>query len=210
MTVTCEKFREHYPAILKAEIVVDDAGSKAIVDHADECDACDLWADIGCDRYKSLIVEVFSGVLPNNEASARMDDHHNECDACDEAISISCAQFRQYGGLGYIAFDQKMGGIFSSLRAVLRQHEEQCQNCADWSMAEHLRQQGVDPDGFPCVHLAYYSYHQCEQHEDAYSCPDTMLVRDGKNNFSLPVRDGGSSSITISHCPWCGLKTNEG
>jgi hypothetical protein len=45
----------------------------------------------------------------------------------------------------------------------------------------------------------------CDAHPDLTECPDSLIVhhRDS-GEFGLRIHDGGSSSITIRHCPWCG------
>ena len=40
---------------------------------------------------------------------------------------------------------------------------------------------------------------------DPFSCPDTVIVYDAADDeYGLPIRDGGTSRIVITHCPWCG------
>lgn len=44
----------------------------------------------------------------------------------------------------------------------------------------------------------------CPDHPDPWDCADAVVVRLLDGSYGLPVHDGGSSWITISHCPWCG------
>jgi hypothetical protein len=45
----------------------------------------------------------------------------------------------------------------------------------------------------------------CDTHPDLAECPDSLIVHDGDSGeFGLRIHDGGSSSVTIRHCPWCG------
>jgi hypothetical protein len=46
---------------------------------------------------------------------------------------------------------------------------------------------------------------RCEDHEDLSNCPDSLVVySENSGQFGIRVHDGGSSSIAIRHCPWCG------
>lgn len=45
----------------------------------------------------------------------------------------------------------------------------------------------------------------CEQHEDPFDCPDQLIDYNAKfDEYGLIIHDGGSSSMLISFCPWCG------
>jgi len=45
----------------------------------------------------------------------------------------------------------------------------------------------------------------CKQHQNRFECPDTLITFSEKNNeYGLIIHDGGSSSVTIKFCPWCG------
>ena len=51
---------------------------------------------------------------------------------------------------------------------------------------------------------------ECEQHENEFDCPDVLISYTPKfNEYGLIIHDGGSSSIVISYCPWCGFKLPE-
>ena len=88
-----------------------------------------------------------------------------------------------------------------------RDHADDCTECSEWSMAQYVQKNGDNHQDYPCVHIAYYSQHNCEEHKDPLDCPDTTLVKQ-KNGFGIPVRDGGFSVISISNCPWCGISLN--
>lgn len=70
-------------------------------------------------------------------------------------------------------------------------------------MAKQVEKWGGCVEDFPCVHLAYYSTLHCDVHADAWECPDVLVVK-VEDEYGLPIRDGGSSFVRISHCPWCG------
>jgi len=47
----------------------------------------------------------------------------------------------------------------------------------------------------------------CNIHKDIYECPDILFSYIPKfNEYGLIIHDGGSSSLTIKFCPWCGTK----
>ncbi|MER5781782.1 hypothetical protein ABT104_08665 [Streptomyces mobaraensis] len=50
----------------------------------------------------------------------------------------------------------------------------------------------------------------CETHADVYDCPDALVVFSAKfREYGLVVHDGGTSSIGIDFCPWCGRRLPE-
>jgi hypothetical protein len=55
-----------------------------------------------------------------------------------------------------------------------------------------------------CQQLASQMLWSCEIHDDPFACPDVVIVRTVRGRFGLPIHDGGSSYVDISHCPWCG------
>ena len=56
-----------------------------------------------------------------------------------------------------------------------------------------------------CEQMRRQVEHSCDVHSDLSECPDSLIVRNGDTGeFGLRVHDGGSSFITIRHCPWCG------
>ncbi|MDM5360382.1 hypothetical protein QUF78_21240 [Peribacillus sp. ACCC06369] len=47
----------------------------------------------------------------------------------------------------------------------------------------------------------------CNVHADPFDCPDTLITYNDKfDEYGLIIQDGGSSSIEITYCPWCGTK----
>ncbi|GAA0348706.1 hypothetical protein GCM10009092_11350 [Bowmanella denitrificans] len=47
----------------------------------------------------------------------------------------------------------------------------------------------------------------CKQHRDVFECPDVLISYISKfDEFGLIIHDGGSSSVVIRFCPWCGSK----
>jgi hypothetical protein len=49
--------------------------------------------------------------------------------------------------------------------------------------------------------------HRCAQHSDPKDCPDRLITYIAKfREYGLVVHDGGSASVRIDYCPWCGSK----
>ncbi len=47
----------------------------------------------------------------------------------------------------------------------------------------------------------------CEHHHDVFECPDVLVSYIPKfDEYGLIIHDGGSSSLDIRFCPWCGSK----
>ena len=62
-----------------------------------------------------------------------------------------------------------------------------------------------------CDQMARQAQHTCEAHSDLRARPDSLVVHlQATGQFGLRVHDGGSSFITIRHCPWCGTNLLEG
>ena len=50
----------------------------------------------------------------------------------------------------------------------------------------------------------------CPQHESVHDCPDALISFSAKfREYGLMVHDGGTGSIGISFCPWCGTPLPE-
>ncbi|PWF64368.1 hypothetical protein CBX96_04235 [Shewanella sp. BC20] len=50
----------------------------------------------------------------------------------------------------------------------------------------------------------------CDQHIDVLECPDVLVSYIPKfDEYGLIIHDGGSSSLEIRFCPWCGSKLPE-
>jgi len=45
----------------------------------------------------------------------------------------------------------------------------------------------------------------CEPHPDRFACPDCLIHYSPRwQEYGIIVHDGGSSSVCIRFCPWCG------
>ncbi|MDN3353451.1 hypothetical protein [Actinomadura sp. DC4] len=50
----------------------------------------------------------------------------------------------------------------------------------------------------------------CDRHADPYECADAVVVFIPKlQEYGLIVHDGGTSSLGIMFCPWCGKRLPE-
>ncbi len=50
----------------------------------------------------------------------------------------------------------------------------------------------------------------CEQHAHRFDCPDCLIDYSLLfDEYGIIVHDGGSSSMTIAFCPWCGTRLPE-
>ncbi|MFP7416579.1 DUF6980 family protein [Priestia filamentosa] len=58
-----------------------------------------------------------------------------------------------------------------------------------------------------CDNMEYHANFKCDIHKTPFGCPDHLILFDDKHNdYGLIVHDGGSSTIEMSFCPWCGKK----
>ena len=58
-----------------------------------------------------------------------------------------------------------------------------------------------------CEYMDYHANFKCDMHIDPFDCPDKIIIFSDKDNtYGLIIHDGGSSSIEIEFCPWCGSK----
>jgi hypothetical protein len=56
-----------------------------------------------------------------------------------------------------------------------------------------------------CETMTYWANYKCPEHPDIFACPDNILYFNSqRHTYGLIVHDGGSSSIEIEFCPWCG------
>ena len=52
--------------------------------------------------------------------------------------------------------------------------------------------------------------HTCAEHPDLSECADSLVSYDARfDEYGLRIHDGGSSSLAIKHCPWCGIRLPE-
>lgn len=50
----------------------------------------------------------------------------------------------------------------------------------------------------------------CKTHADKYSCPDALIDYSERfDEYGLIIHDGGSGSVAIEYCPFCGTKLPE-
>ena len=50
----------------------------------------------------------------------------------------------------------------------------------------------------------------CSDHTNKYNCPDCLVDYNAVfDEYGFIIHDGGTSSISIYYCPWCGSKLPE-
>ncbi|WP_431899346.1 DUF6980 family protein [Nonomuraea sp. bgisy101] len=48
---------------------------------------------------------------------------------------------------------------------------------------------------------------RCDDHEDPFDCLDILIGFDARfREYGLIIHDGGTSTIGIAFCPWCGSR----
>ena len=58
-----------------------------------------------------------------------------------------------------------------------------------------------------CDSMRSHIEYRCDFHKDIYDCPDSILKFSVKyDEYGIIIHDGGTSSITILFCPFCGQK----
>lgn len=61
-----------------------------------------------------------------------------------------------------------------------------------------------------CKDIQNRSTLNCDLHSDEYECPDVLISYIEKfDEYGIIIHDGGSSSISIDYCPFCGTKLPE-
>ena len=89
-------------------------------------------------------------------------------------------------------------------------HFHACRDCSDWTLAKRIAERGFDPHTFPCVHIGNQVTTTCPEHPDPADCPDILILYFARfDEYSIAVRDGGTSAIRIRYCPWCGIQLPE-
>lgn len=59
--------------------------------------------------------------------------------------------------------------------------------------------------GYCCSQMKVQAEIECKDHPELSECPDSLIyVSENKKYFGLRIHDGGSSSVEINFCPWCG------
>ncbi|WP_394354718.1 DUF6980 family protein [Aquipseudomonas alcaligenes] len=61
-----------------------------------------------------------------------------------------------------------------------------------------------------CGQMKSQVNHRCDLHTGVFECPDHLIKYSDKfNEYGIVIHDGGTSSITIKFCPWCGSRLPE-
>ena len=63
---------------------------------------------------------------------------------------------------------------------------------------------------FCCDEMRARSQLACDVHDQVWDCPDVLAqFTPALGRYGLIVHDGGTASISISYCPWCGLNLSD-
>lgn len=54
--------------------------------------------------------------------------------------------------------------------------------------------------------MDYHANFKCDIHENPFDCPDKIIIHEKDSDYGIIIHDGGSSSIEVNFCPWCGSK----
>ncbi|MCZ4282447.1 hypothetical protein O4H49_16795 [Kiloniella laminariae] len=58
-----------------------------------------------------------------------------------------------------------------------------------------------------CAEMTKRILLDCQTHHDPFECPDVLInYIERFEEYGIIIHDGGSSSISICYCPWCGTK----
>lgn len=61
-----------------------------------------------------------------------------------------------------------------------------------------------------CERMSAQANMTCEKHPNPFECPDVLIHYSPKfDEYGLVIHDGGSSSIQIQFCPFCGNELPE-
>ena len=58
-----------------------------------------------------------------------------------------------------------------------------------------------------CEAMARQVTWHCDHHDDPFDCADVVVLFSARfQEYGLIIHDGGTSSIGIDFCPWCGQR----
>ncbi|WP_314220191.1 DUF6980 family protein [Streptomyces zaehneri] len=61
-----------------------------------------------------------------------------------------------------------------------------------------------------CAEMTRQAGLRCRVHPDVFACPDALVRFEPKfGEYGLIVHDGGTASLEIAFCPWCGARLPE-
>lgn len=61
-----------------------------------------------------------------------------------------------------------------------------------------------------CESMVRHVGWECGLHADPFACPDALISFDERFvEYGLIIHDGGTSTIGMSFCPWCGTRLPE-
>jgi hypothetical protein len=64
---------------------------------------------------------------------------------------------------------------------------------------------------FCCDQMREQVERTCDLHPNRWDCPDCLVAHSPRTGeFGLMIHDGGTASVQIHFCPWCGAKLDGG
>lgn len=61
-----------------------------------------------------------------------------------------------------------------------------------------------------CARMSEAVTQACPDHPDRFDCPDAILDSSPQfNEYGFIVHDGGTGTIGLAFCPWCGARLSE-
>lgn len=73
-------------------------------------------------------------------------------------------------------------------------------------MQQPTDQELGDTGSYCCPTMTNQIDQVCAAHPDLIDCPDALVTIDRSGRYRFPIRDGGSSSVAATFCPWCGTR----
>jgi uncharacterized protein DUF6980 len=86
-----------------------------------------------------------------------------------------------------------------STAASLAEHEVRIANVLIRELKQHC-----------CEDMLREATRECDTHLNRYDCPDCLIHYSPKfREYGLIIHDGGTASLRIRFCPWCGARLPE-
>jgi len=78
-------------------------------------------------------------------------------------------------------------------------------DCNEWELKRRIKKAGIDYKKYCCVDMAYYLIEDKKSKNQKEVNYDSIITQ-RRQDFGIPIHDGGNSYIEINFCPWCGRK----
>lgn len=74
---------------------------------------------------------------------------------------------------------------------------------SDWCIKEEIKKNKINYKLYCCLDMAYHLI-EGKKKQSKPNFDAVIIHTHGRNEFGIPIHDGGSSYIRINFCPWCG------